>query len=108
MARSEAEARALVGDAHVDLLMMDDTGFDGCVFLGQLRVSNPEIVRILVLAESSERGREAVAQAAVYQLDVEQASLVVKRGLETRELARRHRLLSREFKITTMELEEAA
>ena len=105
VAKSEAEARALVGDAHVDLLIMDDTGFDGCDFLGQLRVSNPEIVRILVLAESSERGREAVSQAAVYQylrrpLDVEQASLVVKRGLEARELARRHRLLSREFKIS--------
>ena len=106
VARSAAEARSLVDDAHVDLLMIDDgQGFDGCGFLGKLRVSNPEIVRILVLAESSERGREAVSHASVYQylrrpLDVEQASLVVKRGLEARELARRHRLLSREFKIS--------
>ena len=106
VAKSATEARSLVGDAHVDLLMMDDgQGFDGCAFLAQLRVSNPEIVRILVLAETSERGREVVSQASVYQylrrpLDIEQASLVVKRGLEARELARRHRLLSREFKIS--------
>ena len=104
--RSAAEAQTLLEGAHVDLLMMDDgQGFDGCAFFEKLRVASPEIVRLLVLAETSERGRDAVSRAAVYQylrrpIDAEQASLVVKRGLEARELARRHRLLSREFKIS--------
>jgi len=105
IARTSAEARAIVNDAHVDLLMIDDSyGFDGCELLTRLRISNPEVVRVLLLAESSERAPEASSKASVYQflrrpLDIEQASLVVKRGLEARELARRHRLLSREFKI---------
>jgi two-component system, NtrC family, response regulator HupR/HoxA len=106
MARSAAEARAIVEDAHIDLMMIDDgPGFEGCELLGRLRVSNPDVVRVLVLAETSERAHEASSKAFVYQylrrpLDVEQAALVVKRGLEGRELARRHRLLSREFKIS--------
>ena len=55
-------------------------------------------------AETSLAG-PAVAPAAIYQfvrkpLDAEQVGLVVKRALETRELARRHRLLSREFKFS--------
>ena len=106
VARMAGEARSIVDDAHVDLVMIDDGhGFDGCEFLGRIRVSNPDIVRVLVLPESSERAREASSKASVYQflrrpLDVEQATLVVKRGLEARELARRHRLLSREFKLS--------
>ena len=106
VARTAAEARSIVADAHVDLLIIDDGhGFEGCELLGLLRVSNPDIVRVLVLPESSERALEASSKASVYQflrrpLDVEQASLVITRGLEARELARRHRLLSREFKIS--------
>ncbi len=106
LAKSAAEARTIIDEAHVDLMLIDDgQGFEGCSVLAQLRLSNPEIVRVLVLPETSEPGRKAVSEAAVYQflrrpLDAEQASLVVKRGLEARELARRHRLLSREFKIS--------
>jgi two-component system response regulator HupR/HoxA len=106
VARSAAETRTIVADAHVDLLMIDDAhGFEGCELLSKLRVSNPDIVRVLVLSESSDRAHEASSKASVYQflrrpLDEEQACLVVKRGLEARELARRHRLLSREFKLS--------
>jgi two-component system response regulator HupR/HoxA len=78
---------------------------DGCGFLAGLRISHPDVMRVLVLAKGSEPSRKSVREASVYQylrkpLDVEQAALVVKRGLETRELARRHRLISREFKMS--------
>ena len=48
----------------------------------------------------------AISQASVYQflrkpLDPQQVGLVVKRGLEARELAKRHRLLAREFKLSS-------
>jgi two-component system response regulator HupR/HoxA len=104
-ARTDHEAMTLVDKAHVDLALVEDTrDIDGCGFLARLRTAHPEIMRVVVLGEASSRARDAVARASVYQflrhpLDAEQASLVVKRGLETRELARRHRLLSREFKL---------
>jgi len=104
-ARTDHEAMMLVEKAHVDLALVEDRrDVDGCGFLSRLRTSHPDILRVVVLSEASSRSRDAVARAAVYQflrqpLDAEQASLVVKRGLETRELARRHRLLSREFKL---------
>jgi two-component system response regulator HupR/HoxA len=105
-ARTDHEAMAVVDKAHVDLALVEDTrDVDGCGFLARLRTSHPDILRVVVLGEVSSRARDAVSRASVYQflrqpLDAEQASLVVKRGLETRELARRHRLLAREFKLT--------
>ena len=50
-----------------------------------------------------------MANSAVYQyvrkpLDPQLIGLVVKRALEARELARRHRLLSREFKVSSQSL----
>jgi two-component system, NtrC family, response regulator HupR/HoxA len=105
IARADQEATTLVDNVHVDLALAQDTrDIDGCGFLVRLRTAHPEIMRVIVLGEDSPRAREAVSRASVYQflrqpLDAEQASLVVKRGLEARELARRHRLLSREFKL---------
>ena len=107
-ARTDHEAMALVDKAHVDLVIAQDTReIDGCGFLAKLRTAHPEIMRIAVLGpagQNASRAREAVSRASVYQflrqpLDAEQASLVVKRSLEAREIARRHRLLSREFKL---------
>jgi len=107
LVRSQEEAEQSLIDVHVDLAIVDEgVGDDeGLAFLARLRVSHPELIRVAVLRAGSERAPEAVGKASVYQflrlpLDAEQASLVVKRGLEARELARRHRLLSREFKIT--------
>ena len=104
---SEAEALQLAHDVHIDLAFADEgtKDLDGCGFLSGLRISHPDVVRVLVLAKGSDRANKAVRDAAVYQylrkpLDPEQASLLVKRGLETRELARRHRLISREFKMS--------
>jgi two-component system, NtrC family, response regulator HupR/HoxA len=106
-AGTEAEALALARDVHVDLAIAEDGSkyFDGCAFLSGLRLSHPDVVRVLVLAKGVERTSKALREASVYQyvrkpLDGEQVALIVKRGLETRELARRHRLISREFKMS--------
>ncbi len=106
-AETEAEALKIARDVHVDLAISEEgiKDLDGCGFLAGLRISHPDVVRVLVLSKGSERANKAVKEASVYQylrkpLDVEQAALVVKRGLETRELARRHRLISREFKMS--------
>ncbi len=105
-ASSASEATSIVRTVHVDLALAEDDGqeINGCAFLSGLRISHPDVMRVLVLKKISDKVTKAVTEAAVYQflrkpLDIEQASLVVKRGLETRELARRHRLISREFKM---------
>lgn len=105
-ARSIGDAGSALADAHVDLVMAEGDGSgEGLDFLSTLRVSHPDIIRILVLGSQSNPARQALSPAAIYQfvrkpLDAEQVGLVVKRALETRELARRHRLLSREFKFS--------
>ncbi|MGQ0456045.1 MAG: sigma-54 dependent transcriptional regulator [Hyphomicrobium sp.] len=102
-----AEALQLARDVHVDLAIAEEGGKDGggCAFLSNMRLSHPDVMRVLVVGKASDCANKAIREAAVYQylrrpLDVEQAALVVKRGLETRELARRHRLISREFKMS--------
>ncbi len=102
LVRTPAEASAALGNAHVDLVIAEDSR-DGVSLLSSLRISHPDIIRILVLEADSQLSRKAVSPAAIYQfvrepLDAEQIGLLVKRALEARELARRHRLLSREFK----------
>jgi two-component system, NtrC family, response regulator HupR/HoxA len=102
LARSPVEAFAALANAHVDLVIAED-GREGVSLLSGLRISHPDIVRILVIEANSQLSRQAVSPAAIYQfvrepLDAEQIGLLIKRALETRELARRHRLLSREFK----------
>ncbi len=102
LARSPVEAFAALSNAHVDLVIAED-GREGLGLLSGLRVSHPDIIRILVVEANSQLSRQAVSPAAIYQfvrepLDAEQIGLLVKRALETRELARRHRLLSREFR----------
>ena len=106
-ASGEADALQLAHDVHIDLAVAEETGanFDGCALLAGLRLSHPDVMRVLVLAKNSKRTARSLREASVYQylrkpLDPEQASLLVARGLETRELARRHRLISREFKMT--------
>jgi two-component system response regulator HupR/HoxA len=110
--RSPAEASTTFADIHVDLVIADEDedGADGVGFLSGLRISHPEIIRVLALPERFPRVKKAISQASVYQylrkpLDPDQIGLVVKRGLETRELARRHRMLAREFKLSSDALE---
>jgi two-component system response regulator HupR/HoxA len=107
MATGEGPAAEALGAAHVDLILADVEAedFDVVAFLARLRFTHPDLVRILLVgAASGPRLSEALARAAAYQyltkpLQAEQACLVVKRALETRELARRHRRLVRELKI---------
>ncbi len=115
VARTASDAKAVIDQAHVDLTLAEESDDPdaGCAFLESLRTSHPDIMRVAVLEEHSIRAADAVSRAAVYQflrqpLDPEQVCLVVKRGLEARELSRRHRLLSREFKIPGDALLEAA
>ena len=109
--RSVAEAEAALTDAHVDLAIVDDDGSgEGFDFLTALRISHPDVVRILILDPPASLAPQGLSAAAIYQflrkpLDADQVGLVVKRALETRELARRHRLLSREFKFSGNSLE---
>jgi two-component system response regulator HupR/HoxA len=111
-ALSVTEARGVLSDVHVDLAIADEggSGADGVSLLSALRISHPEIIRVLALPERFADVPRAISQASVYQflrkpLDPDQVGLAVKRGLETRELARRHRLLAREFKLSSVALE---
>jgi len=105
---SASEARGMLTDAHVDLVIAEegDDGPDGLALLSGLRVSHPELIRVLALPAHYLPVQTAISQASVYQflrkpLDPQQVGLVVKRGLEAHELAKRHRLLAREFKLSS-------
>ncbi len=107
MTRHDAEAADVVKDAHVDLILadIDNQDCDVVAFLARLRFTHPDLVRVLLVGdEADQRLNEALARTAAYQyltkpLRTEQTCLMVKRALETRELARRHRHLVRELKI---------
>jgi two-component system, NtrC family, response regulator HupR/HoxA len=107
-ALSAVEARAALTDAHVDVVIAEegDGDAEGVALLSGLRISHPELIRVLALSAQYARVQAAISQASVYQflrkpLDPQQVGLVVKRGLEARELAKRHRLLAREFKLSS-------
>ena len=107
-ALSAVEARAALADAHVDVVIAEegDGDAEGVALLSGLRISHPELIRVLALSAQYMRVQAAISQASVYQflrkpLDAQQVGLVVKRGLEARELAKRHRLLAREFKLSS-------
>ena len=76
----------------------------GVDLLQQMRVDHPHTVRVLALksARRDEMAR-AINDAAVYQVitppfEPEQLALLLQRALESRELSRIHRYLSRELK----------
>jgi two-component system response regulator HupR/HoxA len=107
MAAHDAEATDVLNDAHVDLILADVENRDCDIvqFLARLRFTHPDLVRVLLIGdEANIKLSDALARTAAYQyptkpLQAEQTCLVVKRALETRELARRHRHLVRELKI---------
>ena len=76
----------------------------GVDVLQQLRVQSPNTVRVLALQSARrEEMVRAINDAAVYQVisppfEPEQLSLLLQRALESRELSRIHRHLSRELK----------
>jgi two-component system response regulator HupR/HoxA len=107
MASHESEASDILNDAHIDLILADVDNQDGDVvaFLARLRFTHPDLVRVLLIGNETDlQLNDALGRSAAYQyltkpLHPEQTCLVVKRALETRELARRHRHLVRELKI---------
>jgi len=82
-------------------VLVDGRGVD---FLRELRVHHPSTIRVLVLDNADTLVvQHAINDAAVYQVVIapwqsEQVHLLVRRALESRELARIHRYLSRELK----------
>jgi two-component system response regulator HupR/HoxA len=105
-AASGRAALALLEREHIDLVLCDQRIGDmtGVEFFRHTRISHPECVRVLMTAATDHRELiRSINEAAVYQLvsqpwQPDQVVLLVKRALESRELARRHRTLSRELK----------
>ena len=108
-AGSSKRALQLADETSTELIVSetDLNGEDGVSLLELFRTAHPEVTRILVRGRNEDQNRisDAADRAAIYQflrkpLDSEQVGLVAKRTLEARELGRRHRLLSRELKLT--------
>ncbi len=105
--RDGRSALRLAEETAVDLVFAEEVlGSEGGVgVLQRFRLAHPTVLRILVREAESLGGLEAaLRRAAIYQttrkpLDPQQIGLLVRRALETRELARRHRVLSRELKL---------
>jgi len=91
---------------QVDLLLCGQrlSDMSGVDFFRHTRISHPESIRILIATDPDHHEMiRSINEAAVYQLlsqpvQEDQIALLIKRALESRELARRHRYLSRELK----------
>ncbi len=105
-ATSGREALAMLEREPIDLVlcgqrMPDMSGVD---LFRETRIAYPESIRILITSDTDHREViRSINEAAVYQLvsepwQADQIVLLIKRALESRELARRHRYLSRELK----------
>ena len=99
-------ARQVVSQDDIDLVvnLYTDDNEESLYFLQELRVSQPDIVRLLGGNLSNGRLDHVIRNAAIYscfsdEWPVELIELMVRRALENRELAYRHRHLSREMKI---------
>jgi two-component system response regulator HupR/HoxA len=105
-ASSGQEGLSLLEREQIDIVLCSRRIRDmsGVEFFRQTRVSHPESIRILITADTDHQEMvRCINEAAVYQLVPEpwqpdQIVLLIKRALESRELARRHRYLSRELK----------
>jgi two-component system response regulator HupR/HoxA len=103
---SAAEVERLMLDHAPDVLVCEQQLVDGrgVDLLQKMRVEHPHTVRVLAL-QSARRDEmvRAINDAAVYQVvtppfEPEQLGLLLQRALESRELSRIHRYLSRELK----------
>ena len=101
-----ADVEKLALDHTPDVLVCEQQLEDarGVDLLQRMRVEQPHAVRVLALQSARrEEMVRAINDAAVYQVvsppfEPEQLALVLKRALESRELSRIHRYLSRELK----------
>jgi two-component system response regulator HupR/HoxA len=107
-AQSGNEAMKLLEDNDVDVILTnlrlgDISGLD---LFGHSRITRPDAIRILVAEHKYLEGIEHdINEAAVYQVirkpwHPTALQLMVRRALESRELARRHRYLNRALKFS--------
>ena len=114
-AGSVKTALHILEDQEVDViisafLMSDLTGMD---LLMRARILQPDALRILIADDTNFKDMvRIINDAAVYQFipkpwHPDQLLLLVRRALESRELARRHRYLSRELKFADTMLQKS-
>lgn len=101
-----AEVLPMLDEQETDLLLCHHhpENFDALELLHQARIRHPETVRLLAGDFTKDERNRAIQDAAIYQFVPDewgpgQIELLVSRALENRELAYRHRHLSRELKI---------
>lgn len=107
-ASSGKEALRILADHTVDLILADQrmSEMTGVELFRETRVLHPEAIRVLITAYSDlDDTIRAINEGAIYQYvskpwHPEQLKLLIKRAIESRELARRHRHLSRELKFS--------
>lgn len=100
------QALLLLERGDIDLVLCDQKlqGGTAVEFFRTIRISYPEVCRILISDTRDHRELiKAINDAAVFQIVSkpwrrEHLPLLIKRALESRELARMHRYLSRELK----------
>jgi len=107
------EINDIIDVETVDLVlcMHNRDNLDAIPFLKSLRISHPGVIRILGGDLSQAEMVAAINQAAIYQFFTapwfpEEMELLVRRAIESRELAFRHRHLNRELKIAEDVLEK--
>ena len=100
------EVHDILNSQEVDLAICqhETESFDALRLLHDMRISNPDTIRVLAGSITDDESGRAIHEAAIYQFlpsqaPLDQVELLVRRALENRELSYRHRHLSRELKI---------
>ena len=106
--RSEQEASARLGEVEAHLMICDADliSDEAANVLVNARISQPHVARVLIGApDTAERCAAVASRAAGYlyllkPVPRDLIRLLAKRALELSEISRRHRVLSRELKIS--------
>lgn len=105
---TEADALSRLADVKIDVLVAEadrETVASRLEFLGNLQGPGLDILCVLVCAPDVPIDLATIREAGVHQIlrapgDADQIALVIERGLEAREIARRHRLLARDIEVS--------
>lgn len=106
--KTEKDAAARLNDIEIHLIVCDAEVLDdeSSNVLVEARISHPHVARILIASpDTADRSAKVARFAAAYlyilkPIPQDLIRLVAKRALELSELSRRHRVLSRELKIS--------